>query len=225
MATGGGYISAEYKFGNRFDFMNFAKLVFACNQIPTAKQTDDDAYFGRWIVIRFEKEIRRKKPFLLDQMTTPQELSGFLNFALLGLKRLLKDGKFTYNKEPDEIKDEMMRSGSAIASFAVECIAFEPDAWVSKEDMYQVFKLYAVQKGGMVLSKTGFGKKICKLDSYIKSGKKKMIKQVTGWRNVKIIASDLLNQVNMADIPESFAVQNTILPELEKEDIIDSTLL
>jgi putative DNA primase/helicase len=224
MATGGGYISGEYKFGNRFDFKNFAKLVFACNQIPTAKQTDDDAYFGRWIVVRFEKEIRKKKPFLLEQMTTSQELSGFLNFALSGLGRLLKNGKFTYDKEPDEIRDEMMRSGSAIASFVAEGIAFEPDAWISKTDMYQVFKYYATQKRGMVMTKTSFGKKICKLAPYIKSGKKKVLKQVTGWRNVKITNSDLLNQVNMADIPESPTARNTITPELGREDIIDSTL-
>ena len=42
--------------------------------------------------------------------------------------------------------------------------------------------------------------------------------------NVKITNSDLLNQVNMADIPESPTARNTITPELGREDIIDSTL-
>ena len=34
MATGGGSISGEYKFGNQFSFVNFSKFTFACNKIP-----------------------------------------------------------------------------------------------------------------------------------------------------------------------------------------------
>jgi hypothetical protein len=37
-------------------------------------------------------------------------LSGLLNFALEGLKRLLENQGFSYAKDPEEIKTEMLRS-------------------------------------------------------------------------------------------------------------------
>src|SRR3989344_1837184 len=117
IATGGGSITAEYKFGEQFQFENYAKLTFACNKIPDVKDPNDVAYFGRWIIIHFRNEITNPDKFLIDKITTPEELSGLLNFALEGLNRLLEKQKFSYNKAPHEIKKEMERSGSVIAQF------------------------------------------------------------------------------------------------------------
>lgn len=187
IATGGGSITAEYKFGNQFQFENYAKLIFACNKIPDVKDTEDDAYFSRWIVLRFNREVEKVDNFLIDKLTTPEELSGLLNFAIEGLKRLLKNEAFSYQKEPDEIKDEMMRSGSSVASFVATCLCSDSNSWVSKDDLYSAFCEYAIENQLTVITKVHFGKKIAQYASYILDGKKTIgKKQETGWRNVKI---------------------------------------
>jgi len=56
---------------------------------------------------KFEGE--KQNPYLLDKLTTPNELSGLLNKALTGLKQLLRTGKFANDKIIDDIRDEYIR--------------------------------------------------------------------------------------------------------------------
>jgi P4 family phage/plasmid primase-like protien len=223
MATGTGYIPAEYKFGNHFEFENYAKLTFACNKIPNVKDADDDAYFGRWIVLRFENQIKRVDPFLVEKITTKEELSGFFNFALAGLKRLLDKQRFTYDKTPQEIKNDMMLSGSAITTFIATCLVNDPESWVSKDELYEAFKRYCLKNGLTALTKKDFGGKIKKYASYIKDGKKLVVGkkgQVPGWRNIKITALEFINPPDWNEImPE-----NPDTPAPEKENITNSTM-
>src|SRR3989344_468412 len=185
IATGGGDISAEYKFGNHSRFRNHAKLIFACNKIPDVKETDDEAYFSRWIVIRFNKEVDKVDIFLIDKLKTKEEMSGLLNFALEGLKRLLENQKFSHGKTPEEIKEEMMKSASSIGSFASDCLKHEPDGWISKEALYEAFTKYASENNLTIVTKNNFGKKLRQYANYVIDSKKKVGgKQITGWRNV-----------------------------------------
>ena len=145
MVTGGGTIDGEFKFKNRFKFVNYAKLMFTCNNIPDVKETNDDAYFDRWIVVPFNKVVDTEKldPFLVEKMTTPEELSGLLNFSLEGLRRLLTNQRFSYDKDADEIKIEMLRSGSMIANFAYDCLEEWNDGRIAKEVMHKAYNFYA----------------------------------------------------------------------------------
>ena len=151
---------------------------------------DDDAYFSRWIVVRFGRQIEKTDNFLIDKLTTTKETPGLLNFALVGLGRLLNQGVFSYQKSPDETKNEMMKSGSSIAIFVSTYLVKEPGAWVSTEALYLAYKTYATQNGLAVLGKIEFGRKIKVLAPYITKNKGPLHngKQPTGWSNVKIFA-------------------------------------
>jgi putative DNA primase/helicase len=223
MATGGGYISGEYKFGNRFPFQNYSKLTYACNQIPDVTNADDEAYFGRWILIRFNREIKRLNNNLIQEVTTPEELSGFLNFALIGLTRLLKNRKFSYDKEPEDIKKEMMLSGSSLASFAANCLMPDADGWASKDDLYEAYRQYAIAGNLTVITKENFGRKIKNYAPYIEDRKRSVFgKQMTGWGNIKLLDVESTDQPDLDDIPD-LTDQGATAPE--KEDGRDNTLL
>lgn len=195
MATGNGYIPGEFKFGDQFVFRNFAKLTYTCNKIPNVADTNDDAYFNRWIVIEFNRPVPEDKidKHLLSKITTPDELSGLLNWALEGLHRIINNQSFNYAKDPDEIKVQMLRSGSTIANFAYDCLEkAENDDWISKEEMYRKFTDYANRNSLALVTMNKFGKQLPKYADYISDGKKSVFnpatnrnKQDTGWRNVK----------------------------------------
>ncbi|MEK7538847.1 MAG: phage/plasmid primase, P4 family [Patescibacteria group bacterium] len=190
IATGGGVITGEMKFGNQFQFKNYAKLTFACNKIPDVKDADDDAYFNRWIVIQFNYAVDEKDrdKQLIHKMTTPEELSGLLNFALVGLTRLLKKEKFSYNKGPEEIKAEMLRSGSSIANFAFDCLEPSDGVWISKVNMYNAYIQFTRAQNLANKNIQALGHRLPKYAPYISDEKPVdplTGKQVTAWSNVR----------------------------------------
>ena len=197
IATGGGVIPAEKKFKDQFLFKNYAKLTFACNKIPDVKDASDDAYFNRWMVIHFdhviEEENRDRQ--LIHKMTAAHELSGLLNFALEGLKRILETKRFSYNKDTHEIKMEMMRSASSIACFAGDCMEEMTGEWISKEDLYHAYTEYASAHKQPAVSMKMFGGRLPMHTPYIAEYKpvdpSNPKKQVTAWRNVKLKVEDL----------------------------------
>jgi len=213
MVTGGDSIPGEYKFKNQFLFDNYAKLIFACNKIPNIKDSDDDAYFDRWVIVHFNNIVDKDKidPFLVDKLTAPEELSGLLNFALDGLRRLLINHRFSYEREPEEIKEEMQRSGLPIADFAYDCLeeGSGVEDWISKEDMYNAYVKYARSQRRSVGTIKLLGSRLPKCATYISDGKvtnpdtTSKTKQITAWRNVKLKAQESNSySVDVSDEPE-----------------------
>ncbi len=199
IATGGGLITGEYKFGNQFQFENYAKITFCCNKIPNVKDTNDDAYFSRWIIIPFDKQVDSVNKFLIDQMTTDEEMSGLLNFALDGLSRLLAKHDFSYTKNADEIKHEMLRSGSPLATFVFDYLEECPHEWISKEDMYAEYARFAKLTDMPLITAIDFGRKITLYASFMLDSKRD---NKTGWRNVGFKNKNIISTKKDQDIEE-----------------------
>lgn len=182
VATGGGWISGEEKFGEYTQFRSFAKQMFATNKIPPVKDNDDIAYFGRWIVFKFDNVPEKLDPFLRKKLWTEEEMSGILNWALEGLYRLLDKGGFSYKKTPIEIKQIMEESGCPLISFVVDVLEKDDGKIITKEKMYQVYSRWCEKKDKPRLSKEMLGRQLTKYCSYIISqGGAKRI-----WKNAVI---------------------------------------
>jgi P4 family phage/plasmid primase-like protien len=191
IATGGGSITGEYKFGNQFSFVNFSKFTFACNRIPDVDDFDDEAYFNRWMVIRFEKTIEKKIPNFIASLTSDEERSGLFNLAMKGLTRLLENGHFTYSSTATDTKLEMMRNGSSVARFVKDRITKTMGASISKEDMYEAYQEFCDANDLRTETIIAFGKTLKFYASYINDGlisglRGGAIAQVKGWRNVSL---------------------------------------
>ena len=187
MATGSSRLTAEHKFGDRFHFISFAKLTFAANKIPSIKDTDDDAYFGRWIVIRFDNAFDENNPKrdinILQKITTDEELSGLLNWALIGLDRLLENGRFGYDKSPENVKLIMQRSSSSLAAFTQDMLGEKLGGWLSKQQLYEAYSLYTRKQSISKLTIEKVGRNIPKIINYITEQKKNNLR---GWGNVTL---------------------------------------
>ncbi|MFO8067536.1 MAG: phage/plasmid primase, P4 family [Bacteroidales bacterium] len=143
-AVGDSYISAEYKFGDNFDFINYAKHTFTCNTIPGNEETQDEAYYKRWMPIPVDNQISEseKNPFLIDELTSDEELSGLLNWGLKGLERLLKNNKFSYHHNVDEVKDIMQRESTPLIAFVNDCLEKSMGHRISKDKLYNFYRFY-----------------------------------------------------------------------------------
>lgn len=184
IATGGGYITAEFKFGDSFQFMTHAKNIFATNKIPNLKDINDDAYYERWIPICFDnqKEIEEQDNFLFEKLTTMEEMSGLLNYSLDGLQRILQKGKFSYGKNSHEIKLLMQRQNNPLVAFVFECLEQEDGNRINKETMFEIYSKWCQMKKVPRLSKEQLGRNLAKYTNYMiaKGGNERV------WENVKI---------------------------------------
>ncbi len=190
IATGGGYITGERKFGDQFRFINYGKITFSTNKIPLIKDVEDDAYYDRWLIIPFDKvfdnDNKNTNRYLLVSLTEKTELSGLLNLALESLKTLLKNGKFSDEATCEDIKLFMETSGSSVASFVNDCLIKDDDGWISKQDLYECYNIFCDKEKQRKFSIEKFGREFLKYANYSISGQKE---KINGWKNTALNVS------------------------------------
>jgi P4 family phage/plasmid primase-like protien len=143
MLTGRDLLTAERKFQHSFTFENYAKLLFSANKVPEAFD-DSDAFFRRWLIVVFPNQFINDKadPYILQKLTTPEELSGLLNLVLPVLKKLLEKGQFSVSKTTEEIREDYIRKSSPIAAFVMDCLEVDSEAFIVKKDLFNAFAEY-----------------------------------------------------------------------------------
>lgn len=163
MLTGQDLIDAEIKFGGRFKFVNYAKMIFSANKIPT-NYDDTIAFFRRWFIINFPNifEGTKKNKKLIDKLTTPQELSGLFNLAIKALIRLLANGEFSNQKSTEKVRDQYIRMSDSVHAFILDKINICPEKWIEKKELYQVYTEYCRNNKLISVSDGTFSKHIIK---------------------------------------------------------------
>ena len=108
--TGCDRITAEFKHRNSFEYLPFCRLAFSANHLPQARD-GSRAYQDRWLVVPFRNRFRASAEemsrSLLDEMLClPSELSGALNKALVALRRLRRNERFSETATTRQALDE-----------------------------------------------------------------------------------------------------------------------
>jgi len=124
--TGGSDIGAEVKYGDSYDFKNFAKLVYACNELPRTGD-DSDGFYRRWILVEFpykftdnpNDEHKDAEPRLekMEKLTREEELEGFLWWAIEALRDVLNNNEFTYAPTSDEARKKWRKYSKPLVRF------------------------------------------------------------------------------------------------------------
>ena len=95
---------------------------------------------------------------MLELISTPEELSGFLNWGIEGLKRLREQGGFSNAASTEAIREMYLKLSSPIGAFVVDELEVSPESVVVKEDMYEAFLDYCEEQNIPTVSKDKFGK-------------------------------------------------------------------
>lgn len=158
-ATGRDLITTKRKFLSGLSFENYAKFVFACNELPTVYDTSK-GFWDRWVLLQFpytfldKEEIESSKDKsvlkvrddeIIKKIITPQEMSGLLNMALDGLKRLIENKKFSITIGTKDIKDIWIRKANSFMAFAIDNIEEDYESHISKKDMRKKYANYCKQ--------------------------------------------------------------------------------
>jgi putative DNA primase/helicase len=189
--TGRSVVQAERKFGAEFEFVNYAFIIFACNFMPPLAE-DDDAVYDRMEIVDFTRVFGgREKPDreLESKLTTPEELSAVLNWAIEGLSRLKEQHwNFSTTDTIERKKTEYKHRSKPLDSFVDDCIesSGEEGDFISKDDFFYAFKKYCKELGLEVWTKDRIGKVLVTLDIDVESSRASIDNKVVRvWRKIR----------------------------------------
>ena len=187
--TGGDTLPAEFKFKDSFDLDPFARLVFSANHPPRSADSSA-AFFRRWTVIPFDRSFddtadEIPRDILDSKLQSPKELSGLLNRALEGLRRVQRQRRFT---EPESVKAAWRDFHATTDPLAVWLDRYtidDPDAVVIKHVLRVAYNAAVERDGRPAMTAKAFGQAIYKLRPNIDE-KQRTIGQKLQWCYVGI---------------------------------------
>ena len=176
----GDQIQAERKYKDPFSFTNSAVMIFSCNRLPLFRQ-NDYAVRRRFIVIPFPNRLQEEDTDidLISKLTTSQELSGLINRATAGYRRLLENGRFSVPEESERVLEVHFKHLDSAALFLRERTLEDPSARTAKTVLYSAYERYCLNRPGdlstgfgvRLLSRNKFNKELRRLRSSVKEGK------------------------------------------------------
>jgi len=157
-------VSARRLYKDVYTFRNTAKLIFNANKLPTETERTH-GFFRRFLIIPFDVTIPdNKKDINLHNKIINAELSGVLNWAIDGLKRLLSNEDFTYSEAIAEAVETYKKETNSVALFVdEEGIIPHEDGKFSNKMLYSLYKDWVVDAGMGKMSNINFSKEMKKL--------------------------------------------------------------
>lgn len=187
MLVGGDWIRAEKKYApNGIKFRNTAKLIFSANTIPECKDKTF-SYGRRWIVIVFPniftEDDPSTDPFIEDKLI--KELDGIFLWAMVGLKRLLKQGHFSSHKTLDEVQEYMAENRDSVKQFCTTCLESKVGGEILKSETYKAFIEFCKTFALKVVASNQFSMKMKQFAPHtLDEGQSRILKGKT-WKGIK----------------------------------------
>jgi putative DNA primase/helicase len=141
--VGGDPINAEHKFGQTFTFSPTARMLYSANE-PPGTNDQSDAYYKRWLILPMHNQLAEKEQDgSLDQrIATPEEMSGLLNAAVAGLKRLMARGMFSVPKSMKEAATRYRANTDTVVAWGMECLVMKGGVRTRQTDLYNSYRLW-----------------------------------------------------------------------------------
>ena len=137
----GDTIRAERKYEHPFRFQVTQKQLYAANEVPDLAH-EDDAFHERWIHVQLPETVPddERDEHLDNRLTTDDELSGVLNWALEGYARLMRQGGFSDERSIDGKKDIWRSQGDSIDQFVDAVLEVDSDTETPKSNVYDAYR-------------------------------------------------------------------------------------
>ena len=147
--TGRDLITTKRKFLSALTFENYAKFIFACNELPNVYDTSK-GFWDRWLLLNYpytfvtqeeydkasdKTNLKIKDSDIINKIITPGELSGFLNATLDGLDRLITNKDFSSTMGSEQIKQVWMRKANSFIAFALDYLEPDYDGIITKKEL------------------------------------------------------------------------------------------
>jgi putative DNA primase/helicase len=158
--TGGDLISAQFKFGQPFSFVNQATLIFAANKIPATKDSSK-GFVDRLLIIPFDKralDVSEIDETLGSRMA--EELPGVLVKAVEGLRRAKARGYLEKVPRCEVAREMYLENIDSIESWAAARIYFTDslENKIERSELYVDYEVFCGENSMVAVGKSEFYK-------------------------------------------------------------------
>ena len=140
-------LTGERKFKDQFEFKSRAFPILLCNNIPSLA----DLSYGMMRRLRVVPFTRIFKEHETDRQLferiAAKELSGVLNRALEGWKRLQTKGRFTKSIDMIKARKQLVAHANPLQGFIDECCEKADEGRISMDEFYRRYKAWADDNG------------------------------------------------------------------------------
>lgn len=149
-------VEARLPYGQPFIMINYAKLIFNCNELPTDVE-HSNAYFRRFLIVPFGVTIpESEQDKELAATIIRSELSGVFNWVLAGLRRLLAQGKFTDPVTVQQQLDMYRKQSDSVRLFLDEKGYQSGPDYLPLKDVYRDYKAFCAEDGYRAVNSRNF---------------------------------------------------------------------
>lgn len=162
--TTGETINAERKGRDPFDFNNYSKLIFSANKMPRINDTSN-GLTRRLMFIPFNAHFTAKDadydPFITDKLLSNESMQYVLVLGLNGLKRLLKNHKFSTSKRINSEAAKYEELNNPIISYLRD----EDPKLINEvtKDTYVLYSVWCNDNGYKPISQIAFSREVCRM--------------------------------------------------------------
>jgi|WetSurMetagenome_2_1015567.scaffolds.fasta_scaffold02409_9 P4 family phage/plasmid primase-like protien len=202
--TGNDTIQARDIYEKPIQFLSYAKLISAMNQIPVCHD-NSPAWLIRCICIEFPYQFldgaEGTDKNLIDKLTTPDEIEGIFNWAMEGYKRLETQGSFSKHMNLKDMDKFMAQTKNAILQFVTHCVKSTPLNEVLKDDVYKAYLKYAKDNELTTVGSKHFSPKFKDylMEKEIEFGQGHVTAGKT-WKGIEIIKQDDPKEEKKCDV-------------------------
>ncbi len=155
--TGEDYTPCERKYRESFPFRNYAKLIWSANELPQVTDKTH-AFYRRVYIIKFENEVKKPDPQLLDKITTKSQLMG-LAWVCKNILKKLKENNYVFSINPSVHEMERLYEelSNPIKRFIRENLIHEVNSKIPKWEFKDRFIVWLRQNGFRIWSEKEIG--------------------------------------------------------------------
>lgn len=172
-----------------------AKLIFATNHLPPFSDTSDGLW-RRMLVIPFFTQftgdrIDRRRA----ERIVAEELSGVLNWAIEGARRLARNDSFTHCAVCTAAKGGHRHDSDPFLQFLDECCEFGEELTVLVDELYTAYRGFCEHGGKMPKAKSEFGKQVAKFAVVSRERVGPASRRYYIYRGIGVLPTVLVSQV------------------------------
>ena len=165
--TGGDWFTADVKFKDPITFRNIAKLIVASNNMPYLRDTNDKAFWHRWVIVEFPHHFPDDDTWF-RRTFTGEEKDGIITVSLLAFMRVIQHKAFDFEQNEKEVMDIWLSKTDSVYSFVSKSIKegvlkVDPkngDLWVTRTELYRLYRDYCIDQGFRGVGRKSFARKL-----------------------------------------------------------------